>query len=242
MLHRGRISDVAALRGLSLRVMPGERTRRARPERIGQIDVAHGGHRPGQSERGTGSGCSATTSPNSTCGTAVELRTAHVGVVSQRSGLDLLDDLDCRRQRRLAGPPRRAPGSRRWNRALQTATLGSPGPRSLVGLDVRRHCRAVSVSGSRWPQHSRTAPARSSPTSRRESSTLTSADEVYDFLREHAERTSAGLAGRHARCPRRADRDAGGHDSRRPVQPGDGRWPALIGGRWPWLGATARQR
>ncbi|HEY0518016.1 MAG TPA: ATP-binding cassette domain-containing protein, partial [Ilumatobacteraceae bacterium] len=92
VLHRGRTHDVAALRGLTLRVEPGERIVVRGPSGsgkstlvaavTGQVIANAGrvllfGHDLGQLDHTA----------------SVRLRAAHVGVVSQRSGLDLLDDL-----------------------------------------------------------------------------------------------------------------------------------------------------
>ena len=94
VLHRGRTHDVAALRGLTLRVDPGERIVVRGPSGAGkstlvaavtaQVSASAGrvrlfGHDIAQMDHAA----------------SLRLRTAHVGVVSQRSGLDLIDDLDC---------------------------------------------------------------------------------------------------------------------------------------------------
>jgi len=94
VLHRGRAHDVAALRGLSLRVDPHERIVIRGPSGSGkstlvaaltaQVRASAGqvrlfGHDIAQMDHAA----------------SVRLRTAHLGVVSQRSGLDLIDDLDC---------------------------------------------------------------------------------------------------------------------------------------------------
>jgi putative ABC transport system ATP-binding protein len=93
VLHRGRTHDVAALRGLSLRIEPGERIVVRGPSGSGKstLVAAVTGQVTASAGRVTLFGQDIAQLDHAA---AVKLRTAHVGVVSQRSGLDLLDDLD----------------------------------------------------------------------------------------------------------------------------------------------------
>ncbi|MEO7369297.1 MAG: ATP-binding cassette domain-containing protein, partial [Ilumatobacteraceae bacterium] len=94
VLHRGRTHDVAALRGLSLRVEAGERIVVRGPSGSGKstLVAAVTGQVAASAGRVSLFGRDLAQLDHSA---AVRLRTAHVGVVSQRSGLDLVDDLDC---------------------------------------------------------------------------------------------------------------------------------------------------
>ncbi len=121
---------------------------------------------------------------------SAKLRTAHVGVVSQRSGLDLIDDLDCldnvAMQSRLTGL------ARVDGRAAALAAL------DRLGLDHLAHRHPTSLSGGERQRVALAAALADGPglviadEPTGELDAL-SADEVYDFLREHAERTGAAL-------------------------------------------------
>lgn len=212
VLHRGRTHDVAALRGLSLRVDPGERIVVRGPSGSGkstlvaavsgQVIASAGrvrlfGHDLAQLDHAA----------------TVRLRTAHVGVVSQRSGLDLLEDLDCldnvALQGRLAGLDRRD-GRQAAGRALDRLRLRHlehRRPSSLSGGERQRVALAAALA------HGPRLVIADEPTGELDAS---SADEVYDFLREHAERTGAALlvVTHDARAERLATRVLTIHDGR----------------------------
>ncbi|MBK5331223.1 MAG: ATP-binding cassette domain-containing protein [Ilumatobacteraceae bacterium] len=229
VLHRGRTHDVAALRGLTLRVDPGERIVVRGPSGAGkstlvaavtaQVSASAGrirlfGHDIAQMDHAA----------------AVRLRTAHVGVVSQRSGLDLIDDLDCLDnvavQSRLAGM-RRDQGRR-----AAAATL------HRLGLDHLTHRRPTSLSGGERQRvalaaalaHGPGLVIADEPTGELDAS---SADQVYDFLREHAERTGAALlvVTHDARAERVATRVLTIHDGRLSEETLAGRTTLVVDGR-----------
>ena len=235
VLHRGRTHDVAALRGLSLRVDPGERIVVRGPSGSGkstlvaavtaQVRASAGrvrlfGHDMSQLDHAA----------------ATRLRTVHVGVVSQRSGLDLIDDLDCldnvATQARLAGYSRHA-GRRAAAEALDR-----------LGLEHLAHRRPASLSGG---ERQRVALAAAlahgpglliadEPTGELDAS---SADEVYDFLREHCELTGAALlvVTHDERAERVATRVVTIHDGR--LSQEDARRSQLTGRRRAWVGPPA---
>ena len=229
VLHRGRTHDVAALRGLTLRVDPGERIVVRGPSGAGkstlvaavtaQVSASAGrirlfGHDIAQMDHAA----------------AVRLRTAHVGVVSQRSGLDLIDDLDCLDnvavQSRLAGL-RRDQG-----RSAAAAAL------DRLGLEHLTHRRPTSLSGGERQRvalaaalaHGPGLVIADEPTGELDA---TSADEVYDFLREHAERTGAALlvVTHDARAERVATRVLTIHDGRLSEETLAGRTTLVVDGR-----------
>jgi len=212
VLHRGRTHDVAALRGLSLRVQPGERIVVRGPSGsgkstlvaavTGQVTASAGrvrlfGHDVAQLDHAA----------------SVRLRTAHVGVVSQRSGLDLLDDLDCRDnvalQTRLARFDR-TEGRRAADAALDRlglAHLSGRRPSSLSGGERQRVALAAALA------HGPGLVIADEPTGELDA---VSADQVYDFLRDHAEHTGAALlvVTHDARAERIATRVLTIHDGR----------------------------
>ena len=229
VLHRGRTHDVAALRGLTLRVDPGERIVVRGPSGAGkstlvaaltaQVSASAGrirlfGHDIAQMDHAA----------------AVRLRTAHVGVVSQRSGLDLIDDLDCLDnvavQSRLAGM-RRDQGRRAATEAL-----------ARLGLDRLTHRRPTSLSGGERQRvalaaalaHGPGLVIADEPTGELDA---VSADQVYDFLREHAERTGAALlvVTHDARAERVATRVLTIHDGRLSEETLAGRTTLVVDGR-----------
>ena len=229
VLHRGRTHDVAALRGMSLRVEPGERIVVRGPSGSGkstlvaavtaQVRASAGrvrlfGHDMSQLDHAA----------------ATKLRTIHVGVVSQRSGLDLIDDLDCLEnvstQARLAGFS--APGGRQA--AMQA--LGR------LGLEHLAHRRPTSLSGGERQRvalaaalaHGPGLVIADEPTGELDAA---SADEVYDFLREHAERTGAALlvVTHDARADRVATRVVTIHDGRLSQEALDGHSSLVVDGR-----------
>ena len=189
VLHRGRTHDVAALRGLSLRVDPGERIVVRGPSGsgkstlvaavTGQVRASAGrirlfGQDIGQLDHAA----------------AVRLRTAHVGVVSQRSGFDLIDDFDCldnvALQTRL-GHAGRDEGRRAAAIALDRLGLGHLAhrrPTSLSGGERQRVAVAAALA------HGPGLVIADEPTGELDA---VSADQVYDFLRDEAERTGAAL-------------------------------------------------
>ena len=229
VLHRGRTHDVAALRGLTLRVDPGERIVVRGPSGSGkstlvaavtaQVSASAGrirlfGHDIAEMDHAA----------------AVRLRTAHVGVVSQRSGLDLVDDFDCldnvALQSRLAGF-RRDQGRRAAAAAL-----------ARLGLDHLTHRRPTSLSGGERQRvalaaalaHGPGLVIADEPTGELDA---TSADQVYDFLREHAERTGAALlvVTHDARAERLATRVLTIHDGRLSEETLGGRTTLVVDGR-----------
>jgi ABC-type lipoprotein export system ATPase subunit len=189
VLHRGRTHDVAALRGLTLRVDPGERIVVRGPSGsgkstlvlavTGQIAASAGrvllfGHDIAQLDHAS----------------SARLRTAHVGVVSQRSGLDLLDDLDCLDNVALQGRLaqfNRTSGRRLAAEVLQQLGLGHLArrrPTSLSGGERQRVALAAALA------HGPGLVIADEPTGELDA---VSADEVYAFLRRHCERTGAAL-------------------------------------------------
>ncbi len=229
VLHRGRTHDVAALRGLTLRVDPGERIVVRGPSGagkstlvaavIGQVSASAGrirlfGHDIAQMDHAA----------------SVRLRTAHVGVVSQRSGLDLIDDLDCLDnvavQSRLAGL-RRDQGRRAAAAALERlglAHLAHRRPTSLSGGERQRVALAAALA------HGPGLVIADEPTGELDA---VSADQVYDFLREHAERTGAALlvVTHDARAERVATRVLTIHDGRLSEETLAGRTTLVVDGR-----------
>ncbi len=229
VLHRGRTHDVAALRGLSLRVDPGERIVVRGPSGSGkstlvaavtaQIKASAGrvrlfGHDMAQLDHAA----------------ATKLRTAHVGVVSQRSGLDLIEDLDCLDN--VAAQARLARAGRRAGRHAAAQALGR------LGLDHLAHRRPASLSGG---ERQRVAVAAAlahgpglviadEPTGELDAA---SADEVYEFLREHAERTGAALlvVTHDARAEQVATRVVTIHDGRLSQEALGGRSSLVVDGR-----------
>jgi ABC-type lipoprotein export system ATPase subunit len=239
VLHRGRAHDVAALRGLSLRVEAGERivvrgpsgsgkstlvaaitgqvTASAGRVRLFGHDIAHLDH-----------------------AAAMRLRTAHVGVVSQRSGLDLLDDLDCldnvALQTRLARLSR-AEGRRAAAAALDRLGLGNLAtrrPSSLSGGERQRVALAAALA------HGPGLVIADEPTGELDAA---SADQVYDFLRDHAERTGAALlvVTHDARAERVATRVLTIHDGRLSEEKVGGRTSLVVDGRG-WVRLPDRLR
>jgi len=229
VLHRGRTNDVAALRGLSLRVEPGERIVVRGPSGSGkstlvaavtaQVRASAGrvrlfGHDMAQLDHAA----------------SMRLRTAHVGVVSQRSGLDLIDDLDCLEnvaaQARLAGLGA-ADGRRLATQALarlRLEHLAHRRPTSLSGGERQRIALAAALA------HGPGLVIADEPTGELDA---LSADEVYDFLREHAERTGAALlvVTHDARAERIATRVVTIHDGRLSHEARDGRAALVVDGR-----------
>ncbi|MGZ6993074.1 MAG: ATP-binding cassette domain-containing protein [Ilumatobacteraceae bacterium] len=229
VLHRGRTRDVAALRGLSLRVDPGERIVVRGPSGSGkstlvaavtaQVRASAGrvrlfGHDMAQLDHAA----------------AVRLRTAHVGVVSQRSGLDLIDDFDCldnvALQSRLSRSGR---GDGRRAAAKTLARLGldhlAPRrPRSLSGGERQRVALAAALA------HGPGLVIADEPTGELDA---VSADQVYDFLREHAERTGAALlvVTHDERAERIATRVVTIHDGRLSQEMLSGRNSLVVDGR-----------
>jgi ABC-type lipoprotein export system ATPase subunit len=229
VLHRGQIRDVAALRGLSLRVDPGERIVVRGPSGSGkstlvaavtaQVKASAGrvrlfGHDMAQLDHAA----------------AVRLRTAHVGVVSQRSGLDLIDDLDCLDN--VALQARLARTSRGDGRRDAATTL------ARLGLDHLAPLRSNSLSGGERQRvalaaalaHGPGLVIADEPTGELDA---VSADEVYDFLREHAERTGAALlvVTHDERAERIATRVVTIHDGRLSQEMVDGRNSLVVDGR-----------
>ena len=121
---------------------------------------------------------------------AVRLRTAHVGVVSQRSGLDLIDDLDCldnvAMQSRLHGL------GRSQGRRAAVGGVESSGSRSsrASAPDFALGWRATTNRVGRGAAHGPGLVIADEPTGELDAA---SADQVYEFLRDHAERTGAAL-------------------------------------------------
>ena len=161
---------------------------------------------------------------------SVKLRTAHVGVVSQRSGLDLLDDLDCRDnvalQTRLTSVDRTA--SRRAAEAaldhLGLGHLSARRPSSLSGGERQRVALAAALA------HGPGLVVADEPTGELDA---VSADEVYDFLRDHAERTGAALlvVTHDSRAERIATRVLTIHDGRLSEEKVGGRSSLVVDGR-----------
>jgi ABC-type lipoprotein export system ATPase subunit len=189
VLHRGPTHDVAALRGLSLRVDPGERIVVRGPSGSGKSTLV----------------AALTAQVRASAGrvrlfgqdlaqldhaASMRLRTLHVGVVSQRSGLDLIDDLDCLEN--VAVQARLASTGRTESMQLAAAAL------DRLELSHLAHRRPVSLSGGERQRvalaaalaHSPGLVIADEPTGELDAVT---ADQVYDFLREHAERTGAAL-------------------------------------------------
>lgn len=229
VLHRGRAHDVAALRGLSLRVEPGERIVVRGPSGSGkstlvgavtaQVRASAGrirlfGHDIGQLDHAA----------------AVRLRTAHVGVVSQRSGLDLIDDFDCldnvALQSRL-GRSTRDEGRRAAATALDRLGLGHLAhrrPTSLSGGERQRIAVAAALA------HGPGLVIADEPTGELDA---VSADQVYDFLRDEAERTGAALliVTHDARAERVATRVLTIHDGRLSEETLGGHSALVVDGR-----------
>ncbi len=229
VLHRGRAHDVAALRGLTLQVDRGERIVLRGPSGSGkstlvaaltaQVRASAGrvrlfGHDMAQLDHAA----------------AVRLRTEHVGVVSQRSGLDLVDDLDCldnvALQSRLSGVDREAA---RRAAAEALARLGLDHlanrlPPSLSGGERQRVALAAALA------HGPGLVIADEPTGELDA---VSADDVYDFLREHAERTGAALliVTHDARAERVATRVLTIHDGRVSEESLSGRTSLVVDGR-----------
>jgi ABC-type lipoprotein export system ATPase subunit len=229
VLHRGRAHDVAALRGLSLRVDPHERIVIRGPSGSGkstlvaaltaQVRASAGqvrlfGHDIAQMDHAA----------------AVRLRTAHLGVVSQRSGLDLIDDLDCLEnvalQSRLAGLDHAA-GLRSARAALERLGLDHLArrrPASLSGGERQRVALAAALA------HSPGLVIADEPTGELDAA---SADQVYDFLREHSVHTGAALlvVTHDERAERIATRVLTIHDGRVSEESVDGRASLVVDGR-----------
>jgi len=229
VLHRGRAHDVAALRGLSLRVDPNERIVIRGPSGSGkstlvaaltaQVRASAGhvrlfGHDIAQLDHAA----------------AVRLRTAHLGVVSQRSGLDLIDDLDCLEnvalQSRLAGLDHAA-GKRAARTALERLDLGhlaARRPASLSGGERQRVALAAALA------HGPGLMIADEPTGELDA---VSADRVYEFLREHAEQTGAALlvVTHDERAERIATRVLTIHDGRVSEESMNGRASLVVDGR-----------
>jgi ABC-type lipoprotein export system ATPase subunit len=229
VLHRGRTSDVAALRGLTLRVDPGERIVVRGPSGSGkstlvaavtaQVKASAGrvrlfGHDIAQLDHAA----------------AVRLRTAHVGVVSQRSGLDLIDDFDCLDnvavQSRLAGASH-AKARQAAVAALDRLALDHLShrlPASLSGGERQRIALAAALA------HGPGLVIADEPTGELDA---VSADQVYDFLREHAERTQSALliVTHDARAERVATRVLTIHDGRVSEEALSGRTTLVVDGR-----------
>jgi ABC-type lipoprotein export system ATPase subunit len=229
VLHRGRTHDVAALRGMTLRVAPGERIVVRGPSGsgkstlvaavTGQVMASAGrvrlfGHDIAQLDHAA----------------AARLRTAHVGVVSQRSGLDLIDDFDCLEnvalQARLAGIDRK--GGRRSAEAalarLGLAHLADRLPASLSGGERQRVALAAALA------HGPGLVIADEPTGELDAA---SADQVYDFLRDHAERTGAALlvVTHDSRAEQIATRVLTIHDGRLSEEAVDGRTALVVDDR-----------
>ena len=229
VLHRGRVHDVAALRGLSLRIDPGERIVVRGPSGsgkstlvaaiTGQVTASAGqvklfGHDISQLDHAA----------------AVRLRTAHVGVVSQRSGLDLVEELDCldnvALQTRLSRSSR-ADGRRAAAAALERlglTHLARRRPSSLSGGERQRVALAGALA------HGPGLVIADEPTGELDAS---SADQVYDFLRDHAERTRAALliVTHDARAERVATRVLTIDDGRLSEEKVGGRASLVVDGR-----------
>jgi ABC-type lipoprotein export system ATPase subunit len=229
VLHRGRTHDVAALRGMSLRVGPGERIVVRGPSGSGKSTLVAAVTGQVRASAGRvrlfGQDLAQIDHP-----AAMKLRTAHVGVVSQRSGFDLIEDLDCLEnvavQSRLAGVSRN-----NANRAA-LATLAQLGidhladrrPASLSGGERQRIALAAALA------HGPGLVIADEPTGELDA---TSADQVYDFLREHAERTGAALlvVTHDARAERVATRVLTIHDGRLSEESLLGRTSLVVDGR-----------
>jgi ABC-type lipoprotein export system ATPase subunit len=231
VLHRGRTHDVAALRGLSLRIEPGERIVVRGPSGSGKstLVAAVTGQVTASAGRVTLFGQDIAQLDHAA---AVKLRTAHVGVVSQRSGLDLLDDLDCLDN--VALQSRLGQLGRGDARRSAATTL------QRLGLDHLAHRRPPSLSGGERQRialaaalaHGPGLVIADEPTGELD---VVSADQVYDFLREHAERTGAALliVTHDARAERVATRVLTIHDGRLSEEMVGGRTVLVVdGGGW----------
>jgi ABC-type lipoprotein export system ATPase subunit len=232
VLHRGRTRDVAALRGMSLRVGIGERIVVRGPSGSGkstlvaaltaEVRASAGrvllfGHDMAQIDHAA----------------AVKLRTAHVGVVSQRSGLDLLDDLICLDN--VALQSRLSESSRDAGRAAALQTLAELGldhlagrrPGTLSGGERQRVALAAALA------HGPGLVIADEPTGELDA---VSADQVYDFLRDHAEQTGAALlvVTHDERAERIASRVVTIHDGRLSQERQDGR-DTLVVDRRGWV-------
>jgi len=229
VLHRGRTHDVAALRGLTLRVDPGERIVVRGPSGAGKstLVAAVTAHVSASAGRVRLFGHDIAQMDHAA---ALRLRTAHVGVVSQRSGLDLIDDLDCLDnvavQSRLAGLSRDQ-GRRAAAAALDRLGLGHLAhrrPTSLSGGERQRVALAAALA------HGPGLVIADEPTGELDAA---SADEVYDFLREHSERTGAALlvVTHDARAEPIATRVLTIHDGRLSEETLAGRTTLVVDGR-----------
>jgi ABC-type lipoprotein export system ATPase subunit len=210
VLHRGRTHDVAALRGLSLRVDAGERIVVRGPSGSGKstLVAAVTGQITASAGRVSLFGQDVAQLDHAA---AVTLRTAHVGLVSQRSGLDLLDDLDCVDNVALQ--------SRLGQLGRTDARRAAVSALRQLGLDHLAHRRPPSLSGG--------LVIADEPTGELD---VVSADEVYDFLRDHAERTGAALliVTHDARAERVATRVLTIHDGRLSEEMVDGRSALVV--------------
>lgn len=232
VLHRGSTRDVAALRGLSLRVGRGERLVVRGPSGSGkstlvaavtaQVRASAGrvmlfGHDMAQIDHAA----------------AVKLRTVHVGVVSQRSGLDLLDDFDC--VDNVALQSRLYASDRASARRAGRETL------ARLGLEHLAHRRPTTLSGGERQRvalaaalaHGPGLVIADEPTGELDA---ISADQVYDFLRDHAEETGAALlvVTHDARAERIATRVVTIHDGRLSQETMNGRSTLVVDARG-WL-------
>ena len=232
VLHRGATRDVAALRGLSLQVGRGERLVVRGPSGSGkstlvaavtaQVRASAGrvmlfGHDMAQIDHAA----------------AVKLRTAHVGVVSQRSGLDLLDDFDC--VDNVALQSRLYASDRVSARGVARQTL------QRLGLEHLAHRRPITLSGGERQRvalaaalaHGPGLVIADEPTGELDA---ISADQVYEFLRDHAEQTGAALlvVTHDARAERIATRVVTIHDGRLSQETMNGRSTLVVDGRG-WL-------
>ncbi len=189
VLHRGRNADVAALRGMTLRVDRGERVVIRGPSGsgkstlvaalTGEVRVSAGrvrlfGHDLAQLDRGA----------------VTELHAAHIGIVSQRSGRDLIDEFDCAGnvalQARIGGlrrNPARLAALDTLER-LGLAHLARRLPSSLSGGERQRVAVAAALA------HGPTLVVADEPTGELDAA---SADEVYSFLADYADRSGAAL-------------------------------------------------
>lgn len=232
VLHRGRTHDVAALRGMNLRVDPGERIVVRGPSGSGKstLVAAVTGQVKASAGRVKLFGQDLAQIDHAA---AMKLRTAHVGVMSQRSGFDLIEDLDCLEnvavQSRLAGVSR------------DEATRAAAAALARLGIDHLADRRPASLSGGERQRialaaalaHGPGLVIADEPTGELDA---VSADQVYDFLREHAERTGAALlvVTHDSRAERVATRVLTIHDGRLSEESLDGRTSLVVDG-WGWV-------